>query len=166
MEVLANFKHYLEEKMNVRPGPSGHMHKILTDLYGKDVNLVPFSITDAQIGAGHTTPVDILAAPGANKVSKVLGGFARLNYLTAAYNAVNAEIRWDGVTNNLIVMDGLEATANAFWDLSPAVIQAALSATSVNKKLIFETSGATGTTGKGTIDGILLVRTIDLSVLA
>lgn len=61
------------------------------------------SISSAQLLAVSTTPVTIVAAPGAGKAIVIVNGFCSLTYGTATYTAGTANDLYYGTTNTTIV---------------------------------------------------------------
>lgn len=83
------------------------------------------TLTAAQVKALNTTPIVLLAAPGAGKAIEVLGAVVSLDYGTAAYTSNAGEdlvIRY--ATSNdavLVPLDDAQATVteDALWKLVP-----------------------------------------------
>lgn len=86
------------------------------------------TLTDAQIKALPTTPVEIVAAPGAGKFIAVVYAVLVIDTMAAAYTNIDAEAAWlalqvDGrsITNRYDELDqgALASTAQAVIILSP-----------------------------------------------
>lgn len=107
------------------------------------------TLTSAEILALRTTPIDIIAAPGANKYLEIISASACLNYGTTTYNAgtdlLNLEV--NGVA--------LWAFSNAFVEsTSDTATQGAHQTyplTAINSGLKARMSSADPTTGDSTI---------------
>jgi hypothetical protein len=65
-------------------------------------------LTDTQIQSLNTTPVEVIAAPGASKYIRVLGCFAVKNTSAGTYAATaNLRIRYAGIATDLVTASGL-----------------------------------------------------------
>ena len=118
------------------------------------------TLSAAQIAALDTTPIEAIAAPGANKVILLESAFTQYTYSTAAYNNVN-----------MIVYYGTDSVnSNGFFRLSPTDDKNKLYASfdlehesMVNTALTLGVDNDPGTTGQGTAVVTLIYKTIDLS---
>jgi hypothetical protein len=88
-----------------------------TSIYTKTI-----SVTAAQILAMATTPVTLVAAPGANRVLNIISANAYYTYVTTAYTTAGIlRLNMGSVAVTTDTSNVLKATANTFVNLIPTV---------------------------------------------
>jgi len=110
----------------------GRLNGVATDFYngvggfsaptgaGGDIKVATLALNDAQIKSLNSVPVQIIAAPGSNIYTVVLGCFVVKDTSAGAYNtASNFSLRYSGVTVDLTSpMSLFQASANYRWQLA------------------------------------------------
>ena len=109
----------------------------------QDINTVTKSLTTAQVQALHTTPIELIAAPGANKSLQILSVFGYIDFLSAAYpNAVTFNFRFTGATE--FAYRSATTFTQAAADMRRIIPLTAPADWNTNTAFEVYTSGATG----------------------
>lgn len=65
----------------------------------QDINTATKTLTTVQVQALHATPIELIAAPGANKALQILSVYGYLDFLSVGYpNGVTFNFRFNGAT--------------------------------------------------------------------
>ena len=119
------------------------------------IKTVKVTLSSAQILSSHTTPIELIAAPGAGKLIKVLGITGKLSFSTAAY-VLGADCYLayqDNLSSGYISsaeMTTYVTLANTNY-FGVALVNFTL-ANAENKSVFFYTESSDPTTGDSTID--------------
>lgn len=132
-----------------------------------DANVVTAKVTlsSAQILALHTTPIQLIAAPGAGKVIDVLGVTARTNFLTAAYGT-NTELDITDATAGTILLKDtanvLGATSTKVFKVEPSIASNAALLVTANGAVNATVATGDPATGAGSVDIYITYKVITL----
>ena len=128
------------------------------------------TITQAEMNALHTTPIELIPAPGANKVIVITGGG---NYIMADRAATNTAastfgVGFDGFTETYSALYARRfmygTTTDILWNLNGYASQVATVLTdAVNKKVEAKFFGACTTNCFTSVDVIINYYILDLS---
>lgn len=124
------------------------------------VKTVKVTLTSAQILSSNTTPIQLIAAPGAGKMIMVLSFAGNLTYNTATYATNTSGQLVQGAT--LVRTFSLAFTTSGQIYLAPSSPPLALSSTLENQSISFSTQTGDPTAGDGTIDLHLTYTVITL----
>jgi len=118
------------------------------------------SISSAQFLSSNTTPIELVAAPGAGKLVRIMNVSINFDYLGTAYTAASGlEVIYTGETNALISFNNLlNVTADVIKGASGSTISTQLENTAIELRAV----GADPETGTGTADVIVTYEIIDL----
>jgi hypothetical protein len=127
------------------------------------------TLTSAQILALNTTPITIVAAPGANKAIIVKNAWARINYNTTTYTTVDL-LLWVAGADNFQAANYGEIVASTVTRIQGfSVTPNNYSLT--NDKIIVENAAlqvratANPTTGNSTIDILVEYQVLDFNAI-
>jgi len=124
------------------------------------------TLTSAQILALNTTPITIVAAPGANKTIVVKSAMARLNYNTTTYTAADLQLISAAQPQYYLndIIDGTFTFITAFTKQNSAVGNVTDLQFTANTALRAKTS-ANPTTGNSTIDILVEYQILDFNAI-
>jgi len=124
------------------------------------------TLTSAQILALNTTPITIVAAPGANKTIVVKSAMARLNYNTTTYTAADLQLISAAQPQYYLndIIDGTFTFITAFTKQNSAVGNVTDLQFTANTALQAKTS-ANPTTGNSTIDILVEYQILDFNAI-
>lgn len=143
--------------------PSQKAVKAYVDNFaGGSLATVKVSLSSAQILALNTTPVTLVAAPGAGKIIQPIAVMFNLVYNTTTYATnILAQIRYAGISANFITSTILGLTASTLARLL-ASTSLTFAAVPSNTALILDTQTGNPTTGNSTMDVYLTYTVITL----
>jgi len=124
------------------------------------------TLTSAQILALNTTPITIVAAPGANKTIVVKSAMARLNYNTTTYTAADLQLISAAQPQYYLndIIDGTFTFITSFTKQNSAVGNVTDLQFTANTALQAKTS-ANPTTGNSTIDILVEYQVLDFNAI-
>jgi hypothetical protein len=124
------------------------------------------TLTSAQILALNTTPITIVAAPGANKTIVVKSAMARLNYNTTTYTAADLQLISAAQPQYYLndIIDGTFTFITSFTKQNSAVGNVTDLQFTANTALQAKTS-ANPTTGNSTIDILVEYQILDFNAI-
>lgn len=126
------------------------------------------TLTAAEVKTSFSSPIDLVAAPGAGKAIEYLSCFARLNYNSIAFDAGVMSLRYPSSVNALAVSgDGSWPsgfTANSIYRLGAYdyILTSSMGDMIENEALRFGFYAADATTGDSTMDVYLTYRIVTL----
>ena len=113
-----------------------------------NITVTQGTITSAQILASNTTPISLIAAPGAGEYIVIHQVVASIDYNSTTYAAPAVSgIRYSGSGININLTNVVEATADTFYSDSPQTT----AATNINEAIQFYSTGGDPTTGNSDI---------------
>jgi hypothetical protein len=125
---------------------------------------IDVTVTAAQLDTLNATPVELVPAPGSNKVLMFLGAFIYLDYVSATYagSSESLAIKYEnasGASVGTATEAFVESTADAYYVVAP------INAVALANKALVLTATADLTTGDGIMYFRVYYRTItaDLS---
>lgn len=134
------------------------------------VDTATVTITSAQLLALFTTAINLVAAPGANKVLEFVSGTLSYIYNTTAYTingSTNLSIKYKDktgadVSSTRATTGVIDQTANVYSLFRPLTAQLALDANAINQPLCLALAAANPTLGDGTLKLTIKYRTYTL----
>jgi hypothetical protein len=123
------------------------------------VKPVKVTLSSAQILNSNTTPIELIPAPGANKVIVPLSIFISANYNTTQYTT-NTSGRI--ILNDKVVSDLDISFAASGQYVTSIVVENDLVYDLINQPLEFDTQTGNPTAGDGTLDIYITYQIIDL----
>ena len=120
------------------------------------------SITSPQLLALNTTPIEVIAAPGAGKAIQVLGAFIAYTYVTAAYATNTTLLLVNENGTNEIATDGGSLISDTANNKGYMTISGGLNSIVTNDAVVIETQTGDPTAGSGTIDVYVTYQIITL----
>lgn len=137
-----------------------------------EIKSVKNSFTSAQILSMNTSPVQIVAAPGANKSLFFISGFTRFNFVTTAYSSAGQiQIQNGSLPVNVAncqtaisIVGFVQSTATRIvkWQGSGTGIGTNISQIVANDNLVCSINTANPTLGDGTIDSWIMYGIMDM----
>lgn len=162
MATLASIKSTIAGEFDGNHSLKQKTSALNTAFAGGGLFSTEFTVTAAAIGTAHSTPIELVAAES-GKVHIPIACYMKLDYLTAAYNDQQMQIIHTGETITHGIMDGMNASADAWWTLVCAASANTANLTPEGLALEIEADGDMGTTGKGTLEGVIVYRTVDVA---
>jgi len=123
---------------------------------------VKVSLTSAEILALNTTPIQLIAAQGANTVIRPLGFMFRLNYVSSTYSGSNLRIYLDGTGSYNVQTTIYAAGSDALNIASPSPSNTYIPSAATNVPLMVDAAGADPTAGDGSFDIYITYTVITL----
>lgn len=138
------------------------MNDNFTELYAF-IKRDSVSISSAQILNSFTSPVQLIAAPGANKAIKVFSAVLVWTYGTAAYiTNTNARVSYQSSLANITESTGISVSQDSIAIPRLANLGAANRSAISNNSVVFHTLVGNPTTGDSTLEIIIDYAIIDV----
>lgn len=132
-----------------------------------DANVVTKKVTlsSAQLLALFTTPIELIAAPGAGKAIEVMSVIGRMNFLTAAY-ATHTELDViDATLGTVLFKDTstiLAATSTKVAQIEPSIASNAANLITANGAVQAKIAVGDPVTGAGSVDLYVTYKVVTL----
>jgi hypothetical protein len=120
------------------------------------------SVTSPQLLALNTTPIEVIAAPGAGKAIQVLGAFIAYTYATAAYATNTTLLLVNSTGTNEIASDGGSLISDTSSNKGYMTIAGGINSIVTNDSVVIEAQTGDPTDGGGTIDVYVTYQIITL----
>lgn len=121
-------------------------------------------LLDLYVGGGAGTAIEVIPAPGANKLIQIIAVTSFLNYNSATYAGGGAlNLNYDGTTGTVLATTPVTAVTGAVDTVGIWEINAGVDTTGVNAPVYIENLTAVFTTGDSPLKLSITYKIIDLS---
>jgi len=114
----------------------------ISSVLGLGIDTKRVVVSSAEILALHTTPIELIPAPGANKIIQILSAMAYVDFNSVIYVKRNLELIYTGATR--ATFEWTNAILSASGDFGEYAKLATLPSASVNTAIQLSIDNATG----------------------